>query len=447
MAEGGDPDDRRNPFSFQNFLKTATEKVKKREDEIENGEHLLDPSCGIHRSGEKNRSRIIEEGHNLDTVEKGTRREENPFSFRQFLKKEQSPVKLFHGNNAPAQGETTKASACSSITKNQDCKVRGPQFATAPDFASGLPDFVQDHIVFGTAPYEVMNTPEQVGSSDTDSLPDFTLNSQSLPNTASKPNRCDDDMTCHPKKHLPKGTQDDLLFSLSGKTRNIRRSAIPQTDAAITSSLPDFLSDGPMFGNNFDDGDDAISNEASALTIYGIDSTQPNGSTVAEIAHLKAENKNVMEQLREIQRSLTAESQKVLDLSAEVDSLRKREAEETAALEKMVQQVESNLKITTQRAVLGENTILKLKQEVKALQSEISALKDENERLSNSDTRLPAVMKKTKSVSDQILVAALNAEQQLKQLLNGVETLKLTATYLADIDKMSEDFTSSKSNT
>lgn len=125
--------------------------------------------------------------------------------------------------------------------------------STAPDFASGLPDFVQDHFVLDNNVFcenaDSKDQHEQL--CDPNSPPDFVSSGILSDGHHHCPHHSNcDNMTCHPRKPLPKGSQDDLLFNVSCKPKNIRRSAIPETDSAITSSLPDFLSDGPMLSNH-----------------------------------------------------------------------------------------------------------------------------------------------------------------------------------------------------
>ena len=52
----------------------------------------------------------------------------------------------------------------------------------------------------------------------------------------------------------------------------------------------------------------------------------------------------------------------------EVKKLQRREADETATLENMVQQVEANLQTSTERALKAESVISKQKQDIKSLQ-------------------------------------------------------------------------------
>jgi DNA repair exonuclease SbcCD ATPase subunit len=136
---------------------------------------------------------------------------------------------------------------------------------------------------------------------------------------------------------------------------------------------------------------------------------------------------NLKRKLKEKQSIINEQSNHIKQLEKTIKDLKKKEANENQALESIVQQVEKNLVKTTERAVESERNNEKLRQEIKQLKAENQLLKslkkDEN---------------KISSFAAQINSAATQAETSLKQLLTGVDTLRLIAASIESYDKIKE---------
>lgn len=396
---------------------------------------FAEPDLCIPSKKEKSRPPAADEG----SGEK-SKREENPFSFKQFLKKDSSSTLGSH------VGATSKVKC--NIPRDIDGSRCSEQGTVPTGYSTGLPDFVQDHFI--SSDHHTHNTSEQghrVHSPrlDVDNLPDFTLNSSKhvvvRPHGSSEPSTSTFQEAGPPKKTAK--VQNHQAFDVSCKSQKHHKSGTSNGEGTFSNSLPDFLSDGPMLSNH-EYGAMAKPNLVMAQTVkHSIKSDgglmMDCNSTSCNAEQLKAENTLLSQQVNEMRELLFNESQRVLRMQAELESCRKKEAEETAALEKMVQQVEANLQNSTQRAAIAEATVIKLKHEIKMLQARIISLTAENEALNGGENCVAAVKQKAKLASDQITSAAASAEQTLRQLMSGVESLKIIGACLANIDKISED--------
>lgn len=157
--------------------------------------------------------------------------------------------------------------------------------------------------------------------------------------------------------------------------------------------------------------------------------TLPEISKTSEIESLK-------KKLKEKQMIINNQTSHIKQLEKTIIDLKQKEVNENKALESIIQQVEQNLVKTTERAVESERNAEKLKQEVKQLKLQLVNLSNENQLLRNSqairdDSRLVGF-------SSQINSAASQAEVSLKQLLSGVETLRLIASSIESYDKINE---------
>ncbi|XP_033114076.1 uncharacterized protein LOC117114512 isoform X2 [Anneissia japonica] len=167
-----------------------------------------------------------------------------------------------------------------------------------------------------------------------------------------------------------------------------------------------------------------------------------NGGVSSEMQRLKHENTKLKKELQDSKRHSEKDNKKMREMESEIRRLKQREAEDAKALETMVQHVEDNLRRTTDRAVAAESHVSKLKQEIKHLKSHIHHMQSEPksappEEVSNGD--LGAIRVKAQATSLKLASLSRDAEHQLKQLLSGVETLKVVAETLACIDKVVED--------
>ncbi|GAB6026739.1 Serologically defined colon cancer antigen 3 [Chamberlinius hualienensis] len=416
MAEGGDSEENNNPYSFGSFIKNDKTNDNLSEDGNDEDAEL---DLGIRRRRE------APNGENERFV---NRREENPFSFRHFLKKDHSA-----SNNKSGLSVQGPQNYLSSANENEDL-VAGPSRlfhsnAAAPDFTSGLPDFVQGHFVLDGTHTESTN--------DADVLPDFTLDN----NTTTSQHNLRDSKSSRGKRHHQTNAAESL-FDVTCKAGTVRNG--PQYEVSVTSSLPDFLSDGPMLSSVCDrQNADMPSSKKSSKTHNNVEDCggRINGEMSGETL-LRNENEMLQRELTETWDLLQRERQSVIDLKNEIEILKKKDNEEVAALEMMVQQVESNMQGTTERATVAEATIAKLKQEIKSLQTQLTHILKENEILKGSDSKRSVVAVKAKQAAEQMRSAADTAQHQLMQLLSGVESLKSLANMLSDIDRTNDIHTS-----
>jgi len=159
---------------------------------------------------------------------------------------------------------------------------------------------------------------------------------------------------------------------------------------------------------------------------------------IEELNQLKEENERLRRDLQESNQARDEEKKRVVSLQRKLAKIEKREADETAALENMVHMVEKNLELTTQRALRAEATVAKLKEEVTILKTESVPIATYNQLLDANHCTMTAVRDKSRAAADQMNVAAKNAEQAVRQLLSGVDTLKFISQQLDTIDRITE---------
>lgn len=148
------------------------------------------------------------------------------------------------------------------------------------------------------------------------------------------------------------------------------------------------------------------------------------------IERLEEENERLRGQLQEALKVNSDQYRRLKCLEEELVLQRAKEREETATLERMVQQVECSLKAALERASNAEQLSCSLKQEVKALQARCKQLeKHQHENLSQM----------TSDLSCKLQVAADSAEISLRSLLEGVQQLRLYSQIVASWTKVHED--------
>lgn len=303
----------------------------------------------------------------------------NPFSFKKFL-----------------SGSSSSAGARPK-TYNNTQNIGSSSPRVTPDFASDLPDFVQNH--FSDHTHDL-------------NLPNFAISSHPSNKTGLI-------------SHNNEAPGDNIYSTESDNHVNSDPEPVAMVSGG-TTRLPDFLSDG-ILKNDCDHSDNRI----STLEI--------NGDYELELRRLREENSMLRTQLEEARREAVTESQRCHKMKKDMEDLQKKEAEENTALENMVQQIEANLTITTKRAVQAETTVSKLQSDIKGLQKQVTSLRSENDLLRSGDHGLAEIRERTKYSSEQLASAANTAEQSLKQLLQGVDQMKILAQVLSSIDKISEE--------
>ncbi|EGI67725.1 Serologically defined colon cancer antigen 3-like protein [Acromyrmex echinatior] len=324
-----------------------------------------------------------------------------------------------------------------------------------------LPDFVQDHLVIEQCYLNHENS--QPILPDVDNLPDFALNSmeqrQSRLRNETKKNDsdilCDDlrsfDLTDTLHKGLPhrdhsasntknqmhsnhldlpmfedrlnetapifprpehRGFPFDLPLPFPDSNPSINTTArgdLPSGgEANVHKSLPDFLSDGPIHRSS--------------------DSEPTASMTESTERRLLFENERLRQQLEASRRQLSEKMERIRSLEAELLSKKEVEHEETVHLEKAMEQVEDNLKRST-----TEISLLRL--ENSELRASISAA-------GQSESNAGAVnMNRTiRRLARDLFAAASSAEVSLRQLMSGVDNLRVLASTLENVDRI-EDWT------
>ncbi|KAL6434677.1 hypothetical protein ACFW04_006187 [Cataglyphis niger] len=232
-----------------------------------------------------------------------------------------------------------------------------------------------------------------------------------------------------------RGFPFDLPLPFAESNPNVnattRDGNLPGSETSVHKSLPDFLSDGPIYNRSAD--------------------PEPTGANMTESAErrLLLENERLHQQLETARRQISEKTERIRLLEAELMSKREVEHEETAHLEKAMEQVEDNLKRSTKRAVNAESTVTSLKKKIKALTAEISLLQLENDQLragtstagqDESNTGIANMNRTVRRLARDLFAAASSAEVSLRQLMSGVDNLRVLASTLENMDRI-EDWT------
>ncbi|XP_071859868.1 lethal (3) 04053 [Bombus fervidus] len=396
------------------------------------------------------------------TGQNTSRIEENPFSFKHFLKNGSQ----INYQNAGARPKVYSSPTQYNLEKSSAVYSRNP---------TELPDFVQDHLVIEQ--YYLNHEPKQQTISDVDNLPDFALNSveqrQARLRNESKKNgssaSCDlsFDLTGNLDKAIPQRNQSlpntscfahlNLpVFARSsiGSTETSEPLGFPldlpistvepdpesnviirdcshsgASEPNVPKSLPDFLNDGPIHNRT------TLSTESGSI---------PNSAETTE-RRLLLENERLRQELELAQKQINEKSEKIQLLESELVSRKEVDHEETIHLEKAMEQVEDNLKRSTRRAVNAESTISALKKEIKSLTTEISLLRLENKELragiaaGNTSEYGSSNMNQTaKRLAGDLRHAASSAEVSLRQLMSGVDNLRVLASVLENMNRIED---------
>ncbi|CAH1989595.1 unnamed protein product [Acanthoscelides obtectus] len=316
------------------------------DDPIRNGDHIrLENQNSVPSVSSTSSNSVPSEGH---------RREDNPFSFKHFLRSDSNSGYQNKGARPKVYGE--RRSASSDFVTNRPPEPK-QSVRMVPEFSSALPDFVQDHLVIeqcylGNNPtnnydLDVDNLPDftpdrsssrKCNSVDADNLPDFTPSRETRNSNGSRnangSNSNDQvplDLPIRPPDSFPL----DLPLTGSSSSRN------STSEVGNSKSLPDFLTD------------------SAVCTQKGEAMTAPH-SPEGEVERLRHE-------LEIVRRHLTEKNRLCESLSRELEIARNKEHEYTQNLSKALEQVENSLEKSNRRAASAEGTVTKLKQEIKTL--------------------------------------------------------------------------------
>ncbi|XP_071451863.1 endosome-associated-trafficking regulator 1 [Hetaerina americana] len=440
MAEGGSGGEGK-PFSFYKQSKGRTRQSDEDDENDSDAEDApVQPDIGLGSKPSYDKKSNVD----VQGQENSSSRSENPFSFKVFLKRDVSRntysstgarPKVYSHPVSDSKCRTENGGSCDNHLGTQ--RASSSRMVGTPELTSALPDFVQDHLVMEQC---YLAEPPTQGLPDLDNLPDFALGGSEAISASSGQSpsrqRLSSGSSIHP---------DAVARTLRTGAASPPGGGIPQgpSEVATSKSLPDFLSDGPIL----------TSGRLSA-------DAEPQDGTAhppdAEPQRFAQENDRLRWELDICRRQLSEESMRVQSLEHELYNMRRRESEETATLAKSIEQVEDNLKRTTRRAVSAETTVSKLKQEIKAIMVEMSELRRENDRLQGcfrggggkkgEDPMVTGVAahqpgleeRVPQQVAGEILAAANTAEHSLRQLLGGVDTLRVLAATLESMYRIQE---------
>ena len=219
---------------------------------------------------------------------------------------------------------------------------------------------------------------------------------------------------------------DDLSPSLFGKNSNV-----------VDLMDSDFFPVSDFRKNTIDE---SLSLPPETLPIDDVFTSSSNQSkTKSEIDSFKTE-------LNEARQLLEKKDKRIAHLEKEISFLQKKEKEETSALEEVIHKVEENLKLSTERTLQAEKVNATLTEKIQHQQIQLQQLQTENVAMKNQLDGLQ--YKETmKYVSDQLKVAANGAKLSLNQMLDGVSHLHQLSELLkpADITEVKSDSNPDKS--
>ncbi|XP_046437996.1 uncharacterized protein LOC124189418 [Daphnia pulex] len=375
-------------------------------------------------------------------------REDNPFSFRHFLRRTQNTGPSPQPDQHRMSEEEFEANRCGGARPKT--KARNSRHGLESDVKSpcGLPDFVQDylgveHDLNSTNYLNGYHVPDQsFGSNPTSSDSPLDLPRSHSPIHAAGAMPIPLDIANFASSHV----EDDVEHLGTLDLANLNSSLIlndlqPHEEPVLPDAaqaheinnnenvnsltqLPDFLSDGPMQSGRINQ--ETI---ASHETSPGIQ-LAPHSSVMEENARLRQQ----LEMSTANERMALARIERLESL---LEEHRRRESEETSSLERSMEQIESNLKIATQRAAQSESQVAQLKKENRRLQDEVKSLQ-EAIRLQYNEETSPSQSRSLNHTAQELHTAANSAERSIRDLLAGVDHLRVVAAALQSMERIEE---------
>lgn len=340
-------------------------------------------------------------------------REDNPFSFKHFLRSDSATYQ--NKGARPKVYNTDNRSLSVGGEGNHDSipEIKS-NHRIVPEYSSALPDFVQDHLVIEQC--YLGNTTNNLNHLEINNLPDFT---QSANRTNFDSSHClVDELPVKDNVPIPLDLPlrpDNFPLDLPVNPLSNGRGA----EVGNSKSLPDFLADSHV--NNQEGGQ---SNDHSP----------------------ESENDRLRLEIGSLRRQLAEETRRADNLNRELDFARSKEHDYTQNLARALEQVELNLEKSKRRATSAENTISKLKQEIASLREQMSHLEFENKMLRGEEAAggfdynpAPSSDIHSQRLANELRTAANTAEHSLRQLLTGVENLRLMASTLENRHRIEEE--------
>lgn len=333
-------------------------------------------------------------------VTSNPKREDNPFSFKHFLRDSSNSKSNRNYNllgarpkvyreNRHNNGSSPESPHRTSHTSHNTRLVN--------EFSSALPDFVQDHLVVEQCFLGNKASANQQYDLD---LPDFTQSDQRAMNgpAVSRSSSMDEPLNGPIPLDLPglslgNAFPLDLPVSATAPLGDTVRTT-PLAEVGNSKSLPDFLTDGPVRSS-------------------GDGLPMPSPSAGGDLC-------------RE-----TVRCHHCTELRTELANARQRAS-----------RAEDEADKNSRKATVAENTVIKLKQELKVLKSQFRQLQSENQALRASMgaatleggiLEMPAPR-----LAQELRAAASTAEHSLRSLLTGVDNLRMMASALENMSRIEE---------
>lgn len=314
------------------------------------------------------------------------KREDNPFSFKHFLRDSSSSTTH---RNYQSLGARPKVYGRDDRSRHTTPPA-SPQRQTSRnlgEFSSALPDFVQDHLVIEQS---FLANKFKPSTSDVNlGLPDFTQDSRdNLHNpNVSRSNSIEDPLLERIPLDLPGlSSANAFPLDLPLPSKLLPHSDAPTTEVGNSKSLPDFLTDGP------------VRNTTDGSSVFVPDREQ------------------------------TSRCRHCAQLSAQMLALLER-----------YDRTEDELDKNYRRAAAAENSVARLKLELKTLKAQLREVQAENEMLregageaSGGGGDPPMELR----LAQELRAAASTAEHSLRALLTGVDNLRVMASTLENLNRV-----------
>ncbi|XP_055624768.1 myosin-G heavy chain [Toxorhynchites rutilus septentrionalis] len=250
-----------------------------------------------------------------------------------------------------------------------------------------------------------------------------------------------------------------------------RHHSPPPTGSAADKihRLPDFLSDGPIHSSG------RLADVTHDTPHFNSPDADTNLLHQQRLQIERQENERLRRELDDNRRVIAEQTRHLKELQKSLDMAK---SSTTHAVHHTVEGIEENLDKSYLRAATAESQVLKLRQKIKRMHVEIETLRQENEALkeegavggasvSEGACGGPSVgasssrpfgarhnhhrsMSRAQELSRELRQAAATAENNLRQLLTGVDNLRLMASTIENIEPIDvanpDDFLSDSDN-
>uniref|UniRef100_A0A336LTF6 CSON004465 protein n=1 Tax=Culicoides sonorensis TaxID=179676 RepID=A0A336LTF6_CULSO len=352
-------------------------------------------------------------------------------------------------------------------------RITNNRHINTSEFSAALPDFVQDHLVMEQWYHGLSNSPKSTSpvSVDFEHLPDFTINNlDAVPDLGTnRSNIAYVDLSNDlPPLELNVGSNRNsnsrtpprnarnpspiIPLDLPRQNNDVRREqAPPDLPPDITEgqrgafgygghsdmnrdqstdkiqTLPDFLSDGPIHSSG------RLADVTHDTPHFNSPDENPVNTT---IARLQAENDRLRNELDDCR-------QIIMNQTCRISELEHLLIEERRSSNRINDSLASS---NNSQKLEDSSLICRLKQQVKQMSSEMEKLRKENETLKREEGAVGGASggssairgPRSSQLSRELRMAAASAENNLRQLLSGVENLRLMAANIETMDRLND---------